>query len=88
MYFNQFESYQQALEGTRSVAIDVMMTDGTVVQSSAIPIVALDQVLEDIAGFWETKSTLAIWKWASTDPTIVMVAHDHVKSVSIRLIAR
>lgn len=82
MYFTQFDSYVTTIDQARVFVIVVVLTDGTTIESSSVPVGGWDEVLADLTEFWATKSTFAIWN--NKTKAVTMVNYDHVRAISIR----
>lgn len=73
MYFSSFESYRKSRDDGKSFHIVVERHNGTIVQSSPIPMEALAEVLEDIATV-ETGSPIHLWIGLSKEWVIIPFA--------------
>ena len=80
MYFSKFDSFIQATEKSKSIAIVVERADGERIVSSAIPIEALEDALEEISSV-EDGGPAHIW---IALPKELIVIPNH-QIVSVRL---
>lgn len=82
MYFNEFESYQQTMEKSKSFIVRVVTTDGSSVQSSAIPMMLMPQVLMDMSAVEETRTMFTIWSRGG-DSKLTAIPYEQIKHIEI-----
>ena len=86
MHHDIFDSYEKARDEATAFKIIVALTDGGVVESSAIPIPALDAVLADMATVEQTGAWFHVWNRITN--TVTSVLPFQIKTIQISLIGR
>ncbi len=80
MYFNHFDSFQQAQSNTKSFKVSVERVNNTTVTSSPIPIESLAEVMSEIA---DAEQGGPIHLWSGLNKSLVIVPSSMILSVTI-----
>lgn len=86
MYYEELQSYTDTVDQATRFEVHVVFKDGSLFNSTAMPIAHLKKVIADIEASDAARTAITLWN--RDQRALVTIPHDNILSVSILFAAK